>query len=166
MFAALLSVSVSIDRIAAQSEQTVVIAQSAARGTILTGANGKTLYVFDGDNPNTSNCNTGCIEAWPALLLAAGDAVAPPALTGVLTTFTRTDGGRQVAYEGRPLYFFTGDVQAGDTTGDGVGGVWHVAQPASIGAMTGAVVPPVPAPMPVSAPMPPLPQYEPGGGMY
>jgi predicted lipoprotein with Yx(FWY)xxD motif len=174
--AAVLVVNASIDPIAAQTDPIVVIAQSATLGAILTGVNGKTLYVFDADTPNTSNCNTGCIEAWPALLLAAGDPVAPPTLTGVLTTFTRADGGRQVAYEGRPLYFFSGDTQAGDTTGDGIGGVWHVARPVSAGAMTGAIVPMAPAPAPVSAPLPmpmptptpppPPPQYEPGGGMY
>jgi predicted lipoprotein with Yx(FWY)xxD motif len=32
------------------------------------------------------------------------------------------------AYEGHPLYTFVKDKKAGDTTGDGANGVWHVAK--------------------------------------
>ena len=30
------------------------------------------------------------------------------------------------AYKGMPLYYWVKDDKPGDTTGDGVGGVWHV----------------------------------------
>lgn len=39
------------------------------------------------------------------------------------------DGKRQWAYNGKPLYLFAKDTKPGDTTGDGVGGVWHLAKP-------------------------------------
>ena len=32
------------------------------------------------------------------------------------------------AYDGKPLYYFVKDTKAGDVTGEGVGGVWHVAK--------------------------------------
>jgi hypothetical protein len=39
---------------------------------------------------------------------------------------TRDDGARQWAVNGKPLYFFAADVNAGEAKGDGKGGVWHV----------------------------------------
>ena len=38
----------------------------------------------------------------------------------------RTDGTKQWAYDGKPMYFYQGDVKAGDAMGDGMGGMWHV----------------------------------------
>ncbi|TIX38252.1 MAG: hypothetical protein E5V36_22130, partial [Mesorhizobium sp.] len=35
---------------------------------------------------------------------------------------------RMWAYEGKPLYTFIKDKKAGDVTGEGVGGVWHIAK--------------------------------------
>ncbi|MFK8014641.1 MAG: di-heme oxidoredictase family protein [Gammaproteobacteria bacterium] len=79
------------------------------------------LYVFDGDlGADGSNCNGGCATNWPPLLVTDGMA------TGAsrLSIITRDDGTKQAAYEGRPLYFFAGDSVAGDTNGQGQGGVW------------------------------------------
>ena len=45
---------------------------------------------------------------------------------GPLSVIARPDGGRQVADDGRPLYRYAGDIKAGDTNGDGIGGIWHV----------------------------------------
>jgi predicted lipoprotein with Yx(FWY)xxD motif len=162
-FAVSLGAGADTSRIAAQTSSTVLIAQSDTLGAILTAANGMTLYVFDGDNPNASNCDAGCVETWPPLLLAAGDPIAPMGLSGTLRAVTRGDGRLQVVYEGRPLYFFVGDTQVGDVTGDGVGGVWHVARPAAAAPPPATAAPP-PATQPT--PMPPTREpYEPGG-MY
>jgi hypothetical protein len=35
----------------------------------------------------------------------------------------------QVTIDGHPLYTFSGDTAAGDTNGEGIGGVWFVASP-------------------------------------
>ena len=32
----------------------------------------------------------------------------------------------QVTLDGHPLYHFSGDAAAGDTNGNGIGGIWHV----------------------------------------
>ncbi|AMK33594.1 Putative lipoprotein [Pseudomonas putida] len=42
---------------------------------------------------------------------------------------TRDDGSSQWAYKGKPLYTFIKDKKAGETTGDGMKDVWHVAKP-------------------------------------
>ena len=50
-------------------------------------------------------------------------------VTGALTTFARPDGTMQVAINGFPLYYYSGDTKAGDTTGQGKFGKWFVASP-------------------------------------
>jgi CxxC motif-containing protein (DUF1111 family)/predicted lipoprotein with Yx(FWY)xxD motif len=105
----------------------VPVNEVASINDLLAGGEGSsrpgfTLYVFDNDlgSPG-SNCNGGCAANWPPLLVNDGGA------TGVadLSTITRNDGSLQATYDGRPLYFFSGDAAAGDTSGDGAGGVWH-----------------------------------------
>jgi predicted lipoprotein with Yx(FWY)xxD motif len=99
-------------------------------GSYLVDPAGLSLYIFDNDEPNVSNCSGGCAGAWPALALADEQApVGAEGVTGELTAFERPDGIFQVAYNGQPLYYFSGDSAPGDTTGDGVNGVWHLATP-------------------------------------
>jgi predicted lipoprotein with Yx(FWY)xxD motif len=46
-------------------------------------------------------------------------------------TATLADGRKIVTYEGMPLYYYVKDTKAGDTTGQGVGGVWFIVPPSS-----------------------------------
>lgn len=87
----------------------------------LTAENGMTLYTFDKDTANTSNCYDSCAASWPPYLATGGS------MDG-LTTVERRDGTMQWAKDGEPLYFWVGDTAPGDTNGDGVGGVWHTAK--------------------------------------
>lgn len=89
---------------------------------VLTDANGMTLYTFDKDAPGVSNCYDACATNWPPLFAAAGAAA-----DGDFTLVTRTDGMVMWAYDGMPLYLWVKDEKPGDTTGDGVGEVWHTA---------------------------------------
>lgn len=89
---------------------------------VLTDANGMTLYIFDKDEPGVTNCYDQCAINWPPLI---ADASATP--EGEFTLVDRTDGTKMWAYKGWPLYYWKDDVNPGDTTGDGVGGVWHLA---------------------------------------
>ncbi|MDP1730823.1 MAG: hypothetical protein Q8L54_06515 [Devosia sp.] len=89
---------------------------------VLTDANGMTLYTFDKDAPGVSNCYDKCAENWPPLFAEAG---ATP--EGEFTLVTRTDGTMMWAHNGEPLYLWVKDEKPGDTTGDGVGEVWHTA---------------------------------------
>jgi len=105
---------------------TVLTAESDL-GTILVDTNGTTLYLFTNDSPGVSTCEDACLTAWPPL---TGE---PEAGTGVddslLGTLTRSDGSTQVTYNGWPLYYWANDLAAGDTTGQGVNGVWFVVSP-------------------------------------
>jgi predicted lipoprotein with Yx(FWY)xxD motif len=97
-------------------------------GKVLVDDKGLTLYTFKNDtSPGKSACNGGCATAWPPATAAAAPKV--DGATGEFTLITRDDGTKQVAYKGAPLYRFANDKAAGDTNGDGVGGVWSAAKP-------------------------------------
>ena len=80
-----------------------------------------TLYTFDKDAKNKSECGAACLVAWPAFL-APSNAKA----SGSYAAFKREDGKYQWAMNGKPLYFYANDKEAGDKDGDDKGGVWHV----------------------------------------
>jgi len=105
----------------------VAIAQTVTETNGILAASGRTLYTFDKDAANKSNCNGGCAAAWPPFLVKDGDRAS--AEFGVIT---RDDGAKQWATNEKPLYFYAADVQAGDAKGDGQGGVWHVIRGASM----------------------------------
>lgn len=109
------------------------VAEVSINNRFLIGGSGSespgfALYVFDGDlgSPG-SNCNDKCTDNWPPLVV---NDTAASGIAG-LTTITRNDGSQQAAYNGRPLYFFTGDSLPDDSKGQGVGGSWWLAELAS-----------------------------------
>lgn len=105
-------------------------AVSSPLGTILVDQDGKTLYLFEADSQNKSNCSGGCLNLWPPIM-ANGKATAGSGVTaGMIGTAT---GSSQVTYAGHPLYWFSGDTKAGDTNGEGLddfGGEWYAISPA------------------------------------
>lgn len=126
---------------------TVEVTQDATFGPILT-VDGKSVYLFTTDPAGGAGtaCLEACAAAWPPVLVPGGSEPAAGAgLTGTLSTFERPDGGRQVAYAGHPLYFFASDAAPGDTTGQGVGGVWFLLTPAGE-AVAGAAATTAPQP--------------------
>lgn len=95
-----------------------------AKGEVLAGENGMTLYTFKNDKKGESACYDKCATNWPPLI-AASDAKAD----GAYSVVTRKDGSKQWAKNGMPLYFWIKDMKQGDTTGDGMNGMWNVAKP-------------------------------------
>jgi predicted lipoprotein with Yx(FWY)xxD motif len=115
---------------------TVQVADHPDLGKILTDGAGMTLYLYTKDGENVSNCYGQCAVNWPPLLVDAGqEPAAGQGLTGSLGTIERTDGGRQVTYNGMPLYYWINDSNPGDVSGQGVGDVWYVVHP-DISSMT------------------------------
>lgn len=90
---------------------------------MLIGPNGKTLYTYakDAKNAGTSACYDQCASNWPPL---TAPATAKP--MGDYSTIVRSDGTRQWAYQGQPLYYFAKDAKKGDKNGHGVGGAWKI----------------------------------------
>jgi predicted lipoprotein with Yx(FWY)xxD motif len=91
----------------------------------------RTLYVFDKDAPNVSNCqDEKCATTWPAVTVAQGSKIILGGVkTSAIGVIKRQDGTLQITINKHPIYFFSGDKKAGDTNGDGVGGTWHVSSP-------------------------------------
>jgi predicted lipoprotein with Yx(FWY)xxD motif len=93
--------------------------------SVVTNAQGFTLYSFAPDTATASKCAGACAQIWPPV---TGPAAAGQGVTGTLGTITRPDGSRQVTYNGHPLYTYTADTAAGQAKGNGLnvdGGVWH-----------------------------------------
>lgn len=99
----------------------VGVVATANAASILTTKKGMTLYTFDKDSAGVSNCYGGCAEKWPPYLVADGAKI-----KGAWGVIERKDGARQWTYNDKPLYTWIGDTKAGDKTGDGVKGVWHI----------------------------------------
>jgi len=93
--------------------------------SVLTNAQGFTLYWFAPDTSTTSKCNGACASFWPPV---KGPATAGTGVTGTLGTITRADGATQATYDGHPLYTYKGDTAPGQDKGNNLnieGGVWH-----------------------------------------
>jgi len=92
--------------------------------TVLTNANGFTLYWFVPDTSHKSNCNGDCAQHWTPV---PGPAKAGAGVNGQLTTIIRSDGSKQAAYDGHPLYTYVADTVPGMAKGNGLsiaGGKW------------------------------------------
>src|SRR3954453_5667350 len=105
--------------------------RGTALGKILVDGNGRSLYLFEADTANKSNCSGPCLSSWPALASGTVPA-ARGALPGRFAPIAAAGGKRQVTYNGHPLYLYAGDQKAGDTAGQGLkdfGAEWYVLSP-------------------------------------
>src|SRR6201991_225663 len=92
--------------------------------SVVTNAQGFTLYSFAPDTATASKCTGACAQIWPPVT----GATAGQGVTGKLGTISRSDGSKQVTYDGHPLYTYTADNAPGQANGNGLndnGGVWH-----------------------------------------
>jgi predicted lipoprotein with Yx(FWY)xxD motif len=96
-------------------------------GYVLANATGRTVYWYGHDvkSSGRSSCAGACLSAWPAVT-GMSEAAPGVKLSGKLGSITRPGGAVQATYNGYPLYTYAADMAPGDTTGNGVGGQWHV----------------------------------------
>jgi predicted lipoprotein with Yx(FWY)xxD motif len=93
--------------------------------SVLTDAQGFTLYWFSQDTPTRSACTGDCGAYW---LAVTGSPTAGPGVLGTLGTIPREGGTRQATYDGHPLYTYVGDASPGENHGNDInlnGGTWH-----------------------------------------
>jgi predicted lipoprotein with Yx(FWY)xxD motif len=101
-------------------------------GPTLVDANGRTLYLFEGDRRNVSTLSAAGRAIWPPFTATATPRAVSGAIAGRIGTVTRSGGGTQVTYNGHPLYYYVGDHRPGQTSGQGLnqfGALWYVLGP-------------------------------------
>jgi predicted lipoprotein with Yx(FWY)xxD motif len=113
----------------AASAPSVKLASRGSLGQVLVDGQGRTLYLWEADKSSASTCSGACATAWPPATVTG----TPTAGTGInaalLSVTTRSDGARELTYDGHPLYRFVGDQTATDAKGQGshgFGAGWYV----------------------------------------
>jgi predicted lipoprotein with Yx(FWY)xxD motif len=101
----------------------IIKTANTSLGTILVDGQGRTLYHRTDESATHIVCTGQCASTWPPLFAQGTTGVGN---VGPLSTVMRPDGKNQAAAAGQPLYTFAGDAKAGDTNGQGVGGIWFV----------------------------------------
>jgi predicted lipoprotein with Yx(FWY)xxD motif len=96
--------------------------------TVLKNSKGLTLYYFTPDTATTVACTGGCATSWPPLMANNDTPTSSPSLPGKLGVVDGANG-KQVAYNGHPLYTYSKDGDSGDAYGQGIAGKWFVATP-------------------------------------
>lgn len=98
-------------------------------GAILTSASGLTLYEFTRDHGSEDSCVKikECAKFWPPLKVSGRPGAGAGVKASLLSTVGLAGGGRQVTYDGHPLYTYIDDT-SGSTGYVGVkafGGYWY-----------------------------------------
>jgi predicted lipoprotein with Yx(FWY)xxD motif len=117
---------------ASTSGATVITTASSSAGTFLTTSSGRAVYLWVKDTGDTSACSGACAGAWPPVTTTGTATAAGSAKASDLGTITRSDGTKQVTYDGHPLYYFAGDSGPGTATGQGsdsFGAKWWLVAP-------------------------------------
>ncbi|HVA21000.1 MAG TPA: hypothetical protein VNN74_02750 [Candidatus Micrarchaeia archaeon] len=118
-------------RSAAVAPAVVRTAMESVRGhreLVLTTAASHTLYFFKPDTASRPACTGGCAATWPPFRSAATRVSHPSSVRGRFT-FHRGANGRQLEYNGHPLYTYSGDRGPRQDHGEGFLGKWFVATP-------------------------------------
>jgi predicted lipoprotein with Yx(FWY)xxD motif len=93
--------------------------------TVLTNAEGFTLYWFAPDTATWSDCDASCARHWPPV---TGPVTAGQGVPGAIGSITRPGGAVQATYDGHPLYTASLDTAPGQAKGNGLysgGGIWR-----------------------------------------
>ena len=97
-------------------------------GDVMT-ADGMTVYVYTKDRPRETVCYDICAMNWPPLLVTRTPSLAA-SLPGRFSSTTRTDGAKQLTYNGLPLYLYIEDPPGTDqANGQDVDHEWFVVRP-------------------------------------
>jgi len=144
------------------SGSTVITTVSSSAGTFLANGSGHAVYLWTKDSSGMSACSGACAGAWPPVTTTGTVTASGGAKSSDLGTITRSNGTKQVTYDGHPLYFFSGDSGPGMASGqgnDGFGAKWWLVSPSgsdvtsAVSAFTksGSGTSPAPAATPTSS---------------
>lgn len=112
---------------------TTITVHSTPDGMAVAGPTSRqrTLYLLTSDSATSSTCTaTGsCASIWPALITTGRPHAGAGIDASLITTFVRSDGRRQVVYNGHPLYYFSYDTAVGQDNGECTyqgPGTWYI----------------------------------------
>lgn len=117
----------SIARSATETNATVSLRKTKL-GPILVNSRSHTLYLFAKDRNGKSACSGSCARFWPPLLSQGKPTAGPGVKPSLIGTTRRSNGSRQVTYNGHPLYTYALDKRVGQTKGEGnfaFGAKWY-----------------------------------------
>jgi predicted lipoprotein with Yx(FWY)xxD motif len=146
---------------ASASGGTVITTAKSSAGTVLATSSGRAVYLWVKDTGDMSNCNGACAGAWPPVTTTGTATASGGATASEIGTITRSDGTKQVTYDGHPLYYFSGDSGPGTASGQGsdaFGAKWWLVTPtgsdvtAGVTSFTAGSSAGAPAPAPASTP--------------
>ncbi|HEX3979175.1 MAG TPA: hypothetical protein VHW96_23085 [Solirubrobacteraceae bacterium] len=109
-----------------------VSVRSTSLGKTLVDANGRTLYLFEGDSRNVSRLSGAGLSVWPRFVATGPVTAGNGVQMAKLGTTTSPSGVRQITYNGHPLYYYVGDSKPGSTRGQALnqfGALWYVLSP-------------------------------------
>jgi predicted lipoprotein with Yx(FWY)xxD motif len=106
------------------------VVKNSKLGNILVNSQGMTVYRFTGDTKNHSTVYGANAALWPPVLVKPGASLsAGPGVNGKVGEIARSSGKEQLTYNGIPLYTYSADTTAGQTSGNGVLKKWYVVRP-------------------------------------
>src|SRR4051794_31019729 len=82
-------------------------------GKILVDSKGRTLYELEADGKNKSTCSGDCATNWPPYAAPKKITVGSGVTKSKLKVIKRSDGKKQLSYNGHPLYRFIADTKKG-----------------------------------------------------
>jgi predicted lipoprotein with Yx(FWY)xxD motif len=107
---------------------TAISLKQTSLGQTLVDANGRTLYLFEGDKRSVSTLSAAGLAVWPPLKASTKPQALNGAVAGRIGTIAHTGGSAQITYNGHPLYYYVGDKSPGQTRGQGLnqfGALWY-----------------------------------------
>lgn len=108
---------------------TIAVSDNSSLGKVLVDSKGRTVYLFQKDTGSMSTCSGACATDWPPVTTTGKPTAGSGLTASMVGTTTRSDGTKQVTYNGHPLYTFAGDSAPGATSGQGLddfGAEWYV----------------------------------------
>ncbi len=78
-------------------------------GSVLFSGSDRAIYYFDKEGGKTPECYGACAQAWPPVLTKGKPKARGAVKQGLLGTVKRSNGKKQVTYDGHPLYFYVSD---------------------------------------------------------
>ena len=103
----------------------VVEVGTTSLGKVLTNGAGLTLYISNSDVKGVSSaCNETCANTWIPDTVVTKATAGTGVNTALLSTIKRSDGSKQITYDGWPLYHYKNDAKRGETNGEKVSNEW------------------------------------------